>query len=121
MGRIVNSSAMTGIPSRGFLDALTKRPEPLSGGGQQSQPRECKISEIAKEVSLPEPVELTEAEVSAVAGGAPGPITILNDVVGIEPSEGGVGPPPSGPPIERTKRIKSNCLVITMSAPFISS
>jgi hypothetical protein len=79
------------------------------------------MSEVAKEVSLPEPVELTDAEISAVAGGAPGPITIPNDVVGIEPNEGGVGPPPSGPPIERKKTVKSNYLVITMSAPFISS
>jgi hypothetical protein len=44
------------------------------------------MSEIAKEVNLPEPVELTDAELSAVAGGAPnGDITPSTEVVTINP------------------------------------
>jgi hypothetical protein len=80
------------------------------------------MSEIAKEVNLPEPVELTDAELSAVAGGAPnGDITPSTEVVTINPTPIG-GDPTLGPDFESKKKktVTSPYLTITIEQATIT-
>jgi hypothetical protein len=79
------------------------------------------MSEIAKKVSLLEPVELTDAEISAVAGGVPSGDITPTGVVTINPTPIG-GDPTLGPDFESKKKktVTSPYLTITIEQATIT-